>query len=155
MQSLSKIMHDTKTVLSTRSSLKDLVPEAWVLRSFMAIILVRVLAYGLELIFLANHPVSQLMAFVAILGLPFWGWLILLSAILVITGLLTRNMVLTSVGLLTCLAVWFSFSTVLVIGYFVVGSGGRFAISALCTSAIWAVFFIMQLNAIKKNGVKQ
>lgn len=142
-----------KKMLSLRSSIKSVPLTHNVLIAFLCINLTKSFAYGLDMILSSSNPASALMAFPDILGLAFWGMLILIAAFILLIGLLTKNVVLQVIGLLLCVAVWAAYASTLVLGYLVVSLGFRVLISALATGAVWVVFFVLYLKAIRSKGV--
>lgn len=154
-QNLQRVLGDTKKVLSTRWSASELRVPAWVINAIIYITVLRSLSYGLELFVLgATASVTPISTFVAILGISTWGFLIVMGVVVLIIGLMLRNAIIVTFGALLCAAIWVGFSLVLCVGWIDYGTGGRFAIAALCTAATWAVFFFVQLKAIRVNGVK-
>lgn len=144
----------TKRVLTSRWSPHDLKLPAWVVRAFIYITIIRSFSYGAELLLTANEPLSSLMAFAGILGLQFWGIVMLIGVGLIVLGLLIRNSITVTLGALVNFAVWAGFGVVLTIGCFTLGTGGRFAVAALSTAATWLIFFIIQLKMIKGSEVE-
>lgn len=154
-QNLHRVLGDTKKVLSTRWSASELRVPSWVINAIIYITILRSLSYGLELLILGSSatfvPVSS---FMAILGIATWGFLMVLGVAVLIIGLMFRNAIIVTFGFLLCASVWVGFSLVLCVSWIDYGVGGRFAIAALCTAATWAMFFFVQLKAIRVNGVK-
>jgi hypothetical protein len=154
-QNLNRVLGDTKKVLSTRWSASELRVPAWVVNAIIYITVLRSLSYGLELFILGSAAaVNPISSFVAVLGISTWGFLIVLGVVVLLIGLILRNAIIVTFGALLCSAVWVGLSLVLCVGWIDYGSGGRFAIAALCTAATWAVFFFVQLKAIRINGVE-
>lgn len=152
---IPRVFRDTKKVLSTRWSATHLFVPAWAVNAVIYITILRSLSYGLELFIAGNAAsVSAQMAFVAILGIPTWGLLMVASVAVLLIGLWSRNTILVTVGTLLCSAIWVGFSLILCIGWAETGTGGRFAVAAISTALTWVVFFILQLKTIKRNGVE-
>lgn len=153
MQIIKKSLLNSKEVWKTRWSTSGIVVGPWVLQAILWVVLVRSTTYGLELIMLANNPVSQVMAFAGVLGLPVWGWLILSGVVITVLGICTRNLLIVTLGTLMSFGVWIAFSGVVAVGAFTAAAGIRFAVNALCTAGVWLTIFILHLNAIKRVGV--
>jgi hypothetical protein len=152
---LKRILGDTKKVFATRWSASELRVPSWVVNAIIYITILRSLSYGLELFILGNMAaVNPVSAFVAVLGISTWGFLILLALAVLLVGLIFRSAIIITFGALLCSAVWVGLSLVLCVGWIDYGTGGRFAIAALCTAATWAVMFFVQLKAIRVNGVE-
>jgi hypothetical protein len=88
------------------------------------------------------------------LGIHVWGALILLGVLILFIGLLMRNAIIITIGVLLCVAVWSSFALTLTYGALMIGTGLRFAVAALATAATWGVFFSLQLKTLRRNGVE-
>lgn len=151
--SLGKIAKDTVAVWQSKWQVLQLGSPPWAFKAFIWIVVIRSFSYGVELLLLVNNPISAVMAFAALLGIHIWAWLILGGLTLFLLGLILKSKVLVTAGSLVCAAVWLGFGLAVGIGAFIVGMGGRFAIAALCTAAVWVVLFILNLNNIKRNGV--
>jgi hypothetical protein len=152
---LKRVLGDTRKVISTRWSASNLHVPSWAINAVIYITLIRSFSYGVELFILGNSAaVSPLAVYTAILGIHIWGALILVGVLVLSTGLLLRNSIVVTVGVLLCVAVWASLGITLTFGALVVGTGLRFAIAALATAATWAVFFGLQLKTIRRNGVE-
>ena len=152
---LTRVLGDTRKVISTRWDASGLHVPTWAINAVIYITLIRSFSYGLELFILGNAAaVTPLMAFTAILGTGLWGALILGSVIVLFIGLVLRNSITVTVGVLLCVAVWSAFGLTLTYGALLVGTGLRFAIAALATAATWAVFFSLQLKSLRRNGVE-
>lgn len=154
-RNLTRVLGDTRKVISTRWSASALHVPSWAINAIIYINLIRSFSYGLELFILGNTAsVTPLMAFTAILGTSLWGTLILVGVFVLFVGLLLRNAITVTVGVLLCVAVWSAFGLTITYGALLVGTGLRFAVAALATAATWAVFFSLQLKTLRRNGVE-
>lgn len=99
-------------------------------------------------------PVAEVMAFVTILGTQTWGLYIIIALTIYVIGLITRNVLIVTIGNLLCAAVWLALSLVVFIGWGHAGTGGRFALAIFCTALVWTVMFFVQLRNIKRNGIE-
>lgn len=152
---IPRAFRDTKKVFSTRWSAAELFVPAWVVNAIIYITVLRSLSYGLELFIAgAASAVNPLLGFAAILGIQTWGILMVVAVVILLIGLWSKNSIIVTIGTLLCGAVWAGFSILLCIGWYGTGTGGRFAIAALATAATWAVFFIIQLKTLTRNGVE-
>lgn len=152
---IPRTFRDTKKVLSTRWSASELHVPAWVINAIIYITAFRSLSYGLELFILGSKAsVNPLMGFTAIMGVNLWGLLMVVAIVVLLIGLWTKNSILVTIGTLLCGAIWVGFSLILCIGWATIGTGGRFAIAAMSTAATWAIFFVIQLISIRRNGVE-
>lgn len=149
----SRVLSDTRKVLGTRWDTRSLVVPAWVINTIIYITLARSVAYGLELFLITSNPISPMMAFAAIFGLQVWGLLMLIAVVITLAGMLLKNSILVTVGVLLSAAIWTGFGVSLSIGFLNLGTGGRFVVAALATAATWVVFFSVQLKSIRINGV--
>lgn len=150
-----RIAHDTRRVFSTKWSSKELHVPAWAISAIIYITAIRSFVYGMELLFLGNASgANTLLSYVAIMGIPTWGVLMVGSVLVLILGLILRNTMIITIGALLCSAVWSAFGLLLCVGWVNVGNGGRFAIAALATAATWSIFFHLQLKSIRTNGVR-
>lgn len=150
----SGALSGTKRIMGHRWSPTGIVIPPWVYNAVFIITLIRSLSYGVELILISNTPLSSLMAFAAIMGLPQWGIIMLVGVGIICIGLIIRNSFVVTLGILISMAVWVAFGLILTRGMFIVGSGGRFAVAALATGATWVIFFVQQLKTIKLIGAK-
>ena len=152
---IPRTFRDTKKVLSTRWSASEIHVPSWAVNAIIYITVLRSLSYGLEL-FIAGSAasVNPLMAFAAILGVQTWGLLMVLSVLVLLIGIWSKNSITVTVGTLLCGAIWTGFSLILCIGWAGTGNGGRFAVAAIATAVTWSVFFILQLKTLKRNGVE-
>lgn len=154
LSKLKTVLSGIREVMSTKWNAANLAIAPWALNSFISIVIIRSLAYGLELMLVNTaDPVSQLMSFAAVMGISTWGLLMLISLAIVIAGLVFRNMVVTTIGILSCVTVWSGFSLIVCIGWISIGHNGRYAITSMCTAAVWVVLFLMHLKSIKTHGV--
>lgn len=154
-KNLTRVLGDARKVLSTRWATSGLHVPTWAINAVIYITLIRSFSYGVELFIMGSAAaVTPLMAFTAILGTSLWGALILASVLVLLIGLLLRNAITVTVGVLLCVAVWSAFGMTLTYGALLVGSGLRFAVAALATAATWAVFFSLQLKTLRRNGVE-
>lgn len=152
---LKRVLGDTRKVISTRWAASGLSVPSWAINAVIYITLIRSFSYGVELFVLGNvAPSTALAAYTAILGIQTWGILILAGVLILFIGLLMRNVIAITFGVLLCVAVWSAFGLTLAYGALMVGTGLRFAIAALATAATWAVFFSLQLKMIRRNGVE-
>lgn len=152
---LKRALGDTRKVISTRWTASGLHVPSWAINAVIYITLIRSFSYGVELFLLGNAaPATALSSYTAILGIHVWGILILIGVFVLLIGLLLRNTITITMGVLLCFAVWAAFGLTITYGALIVGSGLRFAIAALATAATWAVFFSLQLKAIRRNGVE-
>lgn len=152
---LKRVLGDTRKVISTRWSASELYFPTWAINAVIYITLIRSLSYGVELFVLGDAASTiGLAAYTAVLGINMWGALILVGVFVLLIGLLTRNAITVTVGVLLCFAVWSAFALTITYGALVVGTGLRFGIAALATAAIWAVFFGLQLKTLRRNGVE-
>lgn len=149
----SRVYSDTRKVLGTRWEPRSLQVPSWVINTIIYVTLARSVAYGLELVLVTSNPVSPLMAFAAIFGLQVWGALMLTAVLITLSGMLMRNSILVTVGILFSAAVWTAFGLCMTLGFIHLGTGGRFAVAALATASTWVVFFIVHLKSITVNGV--
>ena len=152
---LTRVLGDTRKVISTRWAAKELHVPTWAINAVIYITLIRSFSYGVELFILGSAASSTALAsYTAILGIHVWGALILAGVLVLLIGLITRNAIAVTVGVLLCVAVWTAFALTLTYGALMVGTGLRFAIAALATAATWAVFFSLQLKTLRRNGVE-
>jgi hypothetical protein len=155
-KNLTRVLGDTRKVISTRWDARGLHVPTWAIHAIIYINLIRSFSYGLELFILGNAAtITPFMAStVAILGTSFWGALILVGVVVLFVGLLFRNAITVTVGVLLCVAVWSALGLTITFGAILVGAGLRFAVAALATAATWAVFFSLQLKTLRRNGVE-
>lgn len=152
---IPRVFRDTKKVLSTKWSTRELFVPTWAVNAVIYITVLRSLSYGLELFIAgAASSVNPLLGFAAILGVSTWGLLMVIAVAVLLIGLWTKNSILVTIGTLLCSAVWVGFSVLLCIGWAETGTGGRFAVAAISTAATWAVFFTLQLKTLRRNGVE-
>lgn len=152
---LKRVLGDTRKVITTRWAASELHVPSWAINAVIYITLIRSFSYGVELTILGNSAtVSPVAAYTAILGMHVWGILILVGVLAVLAGMLTRNAIVVTMGVLLCSAVWVSLGITLTFGALLAGTGLRFALAALATAATWAVFFALQLKTIRRNGVE-
>lgn len=152
---LKRVFGDTRKVISTRWATRDLYVPTWAINAVIYITLIRSFSYGVELSVLGNAaPATALASYTAVLGIHIWGILILIGVFVLFIGLLLRNSITITIGVLLCFAVWASFGLTLGYGALIVGTGLRFAIAALATAATWGVFFGLQLKTLRRNGVE-
>lgn len=152
---LKRVLGDARKVISTRWVASGLHVPVWAINAVIYINLIRSFSYGLELLILGNTAaVTPFMASTAILGANIWGALILVGVFVLLIGLLLRNAITVTVGVLLCVAVWSALGLTLTYGALLVSSGIRFAVAALATAATWAVFFSLQLKTLRRNGVE-
>lgn len=151
---VSRVLSDTRKVLGTRWETRSLVVPPWVINAVIYITLARSVAYGIELFIVTSNPISPMMAFAAVgFGLQIWGLLMLIAVVITLFGILLKNSILVTVGVLFSAAIWTAFGASMTLGYINLGTGGRFAVAALATAATWVVFFLVQLKSIRTNGV--
>lgn len=152
---LTHVLGDARKVISTRWDPKGLHVPTWVINAIIYVTLIRSFSYGVELFILGNGvAITPLMFFTATLGTSTWGALILVGVLVLFIGLLLRNAITVTLGVLLCVAVWSALGMTIVLGALMVGTGFRFAVAALATAATWAVFFSLQLKSIRRNGVE-
>jgi hypothetical protein len=152
---LTRALGSTRKVISTRWAASALHVPAWAINAVIYITLIRSFSYGVELFILGNAAgTTAVAAYTAILGIQVWGALILVGVFVLLLGLLLRNAILVTVGVLLCVAVWSAFGLTITYGALLEGTGLRFAIAALATAATWGVFFGLQLKALRRNGVE-
>lgn len=144
----------TKRVVVHKWAARDVYIPPWVYNTLIAITLIRSLSYGVELILIANAPLSNLMAFAAIMGLQQWGIIMLVGVGIVCLGMIIRNSFVIALGILINVAVWVAFGLILSLGWISLAAGGRFAVAALATGATWVIFFSQHLKTIKLIGAK-
>lgn len=150
----SSLQNAVRGIFLNRWSNKQIVIPNWAIHTTIWLVIVRSLSYGLELFFIvANNPIGPLMAFANVFGLQLWGILMVAALLIFLLGLITRNTLLLTVGALLCAAVWMSFTCVLGIGALNLGQGWRYAIAAGATAGSWAVFFLVQLTTITRQGL--
>lgn len=149
----SRALSDTRKVLGTRWETRSLAIPPWVINAVIYITLARSVAYGIELFVVTSNPISPMMAFAAILGLQTWGLLMLITVLIVLSGMLLKNSILVTVGVLLSAAIWTGFGLSLTFGYINLGTGGRFVVAAVANAITWTIFFFVQLKSIRVNGV--
>lgn len=152
---IPRFVRDTKKVLSTRWSAASLHAPAWAVNAIIYITVLRSLSYGLELFIMGSaSAINPLIGFIALMGVSTWGLLMVISVVVLLIGLWSRSSIVVTVGSLLCGAVWAGFSGLLIIGWIDTGTGGRFAVAAISTAVTWAIFFILQLKTLTRNGVE-
>lgn len=152
---LTRVLGDTRKVISTRWDARGLHVPTWAIHAIIYINLIRSFSYGLELFILGNTAaITPFMASTAILGTSLWGVLILASVLVLFVGLLLRNTITVTIGVLLCVAVWSALGLTIAYGALLVSDGFRYAVAALATAATWAVFFSLQLKTLRRNGVE-
>lgn len=150
---MKRVYSDTRKVVSSRWEPASLQFPSWAVSAVVYITLARSLAYGLELFILVNSPTTPLMAFAAIMGLQTWGILMLVAVAITLIGMIARNSIVVTVGMLFSAAIWTAFGLSFVFGWASLGYGLKNAVAALATAATWVIFFAIQLKAISINGV--
>lgn len=154
MSPAKRFITTTKNTFKSRWSAHDLRIPAWVINAVIWITLARAFAYGMELFFYSAHnPISPLMAYADIFGIEMWGILMLIGVALLVLGIVTKLNILVTVGALFSAAVWIGFSLCIGIGWFNLGTGGRFFVNHFATASTWVLLFYLQLRHIKKNGL--
>lgn len=149
----SEVVNSTKKIVTSRWAVTGLKIPTWIYPLVIWVTAIRSLSYGFELLFtVTNNPISPMMTFAAAFGIQLWGTLMLIGAVLIIIGLITRVSILITVGTLISVAVWLAFSGVLAIGFLDVHAGGRFVVAALATAVTWGAFFVVQLNTLRLMG---
>lgn len=149
----SRVLSDTRKVLGTRWETRSLAIPPWVINAVIYITLARSVAYGIELFVVTANPVTPMMAFAAIFGLQVWGLLMLIAVVITLAGMLLKNSILVTVGVLLSAAIWTGFGLSLAFGFINLGTGGRFVVTALANAVTWTIFFFVQLKSIRVNGV--
>lgn len=155
MEALKRVLGDTRKVFSTRWSPSALHVPNWAINAVIYITLIRSLSYGLELFIIGDAVgVTQLAFYTSVLGIGFWGLLMLIGVVVLIIGLVLRKSIVVTIGILLCFAVWMAFGLTITYGAVMVGFGARHAIAALATAVTWGIFFKLQLSSIRRNGVE-
>lgn len=154
MSKVKHLLETTKDLFNVRWRVSELRVPGWVINAVVWIMAIRGLSYGIELITLVNNPISPLLAFAAVsFSLEVWGILLLIGVVILVLGLVLKRSIFVTIGSLVCLSVWGAFALSLGIGFYVLGTGGRFFVSAALNAAMHGLLFHVQLRNISKNGV--
>lgn len=151
---VNHILKKTKDAFRTKWTPLSIVPPAWAYFIYTLGISLGSFSYAVALIVQASQsPISPLMAFAAVVGIPTWGILMLVALGVFIIGMLSGRSIGVSLGAALCMVVWFAFAATLGFGWFVLGDGGRFFIPVMLTAFAWLGIFYLQLRDIARNGV--
>lgn len=148
------LLEKTKGLLHARWSPDSITPTPrWYFLFQMGISLGTV-TYALTLIVQSTlSPLTPLLAFAAVLGIPAWGIIMLIALAVFILGMLIRRTLGVTIGSALCTIVWVIFAITLGIGWILVADGGRYFIPAALMALAWGSMFYLQLKDIAKNGV--
>lgn len=153
MSKLKEVLLDTKEVFSTRWAPETLRVPSWVVSAMIWITWARTVSYGLELMLIDNLSLSGILLYADLFGVANWGLFLLVAAVVLAIGLLSRNAMVVTIGTLLSGSIWLGFSLVMGFGWANTGTGGRFFAAAFLTALTWAIFFFLQIKSFKKNGV--